>query len=63
MTDNVSLVFEVENLKNASPATVSRCGIVFLSEEELGWEPQLTAWINRRASSQIATTTGRVEES
>lgn len=62
MTDNVKLVFEVENLKNASPATVSRCGIVFLSETDLSWEPLVEAWIKRRASSQKAATTGRTEE-
>jgi len=28
MSDNVNLVFENESLKNASPATVSRAGIV-----------------------------------
>lgn len=39
MTDNCKLVFEVENLNNASPATVSRCGIVFVSAEDLGWTP------------------------
>ena len=62
MTDNVKLVFEVENLKNASPATVSRCGIVFLSESDLGWEPIMEAWIKRRSSSQKANVTGRTEE-
>ena len=63
MTDNVSLVFEVENLRNASPATVSRCGIVFLDEEDLGWEPVLQGWIQRRASSQIGSAKQKPEES
>ena len=32
MAESVKLVFEVENLNNASPATVSRCGIVYVTE-------------------------------
>ena len=32
MTDNVKLMFEVEDLRNASPATVSRAGIIYVSE-------------------------------
>ena len=43
MTDNMKCCFEVENLHNASPATVSRAGIVYISERELGWNPVLRA--------------------
>ena len=44
MTDNVRMVFEVENLNNASPATVSRCGIVYVSDIDLSWEPLFETW-------------------
>ncbi|KAJ8610701.1 hypothetical protein CTAYLR_005659 [Chrysophaeum taylorii] len=45
MTDNVKLVFEVEDLRNASPATVSRAGIIFVSSSDLDWRPVLDAWL------------------
>ena len=35
MLDSVKMVFEVENLNNASPATVSRCGQIYVSPEDL----------------------------
>jgi len=44
MTDNVRMVFEVENLNNASPATVSRCGIVYVSDTDLSWDPLFATW-------------------
>jgi dynein heavy chain len=31
------MMFEVEDLVYASPATISRCGMVFLEAKQLGW--------------------------
>ena len=52
MTDNVKLLFEVETLTNASPATVSRAGIIYVSDTDLDWAPVLEAWIRKRPAVQ-----------
>jgi dynein heavy chain len=52
MTDNCKMTFEVGNLDNASPATVSRCGIVYVSESDLNWEPLIETWIRDRAEEK-----------
>lgn len=41
------ILFEVQDLAVASPATVSRCGMVYLTYEELGWRPYVKTWIYR----------------
>eukprot|EP00931_Biecheleriopsis_adriatica_P081370 TRINITY_DN5469_c0_g1_i3.p1 TRINITY_DN5469_c0_g1~~TRINITY_DN5469_c0_g1_i3.p1 ORF type:complete len:4660 (-),score=1275.41 TRINITY_DN5469_c0_g1_i3:88-14067(-) len=48
MTDNCRIVFEVESLINASPATVSRAGIIYVSIPDLGWEPIVESWLQQR---------------
>jgi len=45
VTPQMTLMFEVEDLFYASPATVSRCGMVFLEPIQLGWKPLLRAYI------------------
>jgi len=35
LTHKMSIVFEVEDLLEASPATVSRCGMVYLESKDL----------------------------
>jgi len=41
------MLFEVQDLAVASPATVSRCGMVFLPPESLGWQPCVQSWLER----------------
>ena len=49
MTDQCKLVFEVENLNNASPATVSRCGQIYISPGDLGFRAIFEGWCQLRA--------------
>ena len=47
MSPTVKCCFEPENLVNASPATVSRAGIIYISDAELPWYPVLEALMNK----------------
>lgn len=55
MTDNVKIMFEVETLVNASPATVSRAGIIYVSDTDLDWGPVLEAWVRKRSDANYQT--------
>jgi dynein heavy chain len=47
LTSTVSLLFEVENLDVASPATVSRCGMVYIDPATFPWIALVQSWVEK----------------
>ncbi|XP_067164351.1 dynein axonemal heavy chain 17 [Apteryx mantelli] len=48
LNPTMRLLFEISHLRTATPATVSRAGILYINPADLGWNPVVTSWIEKR---------------
>ncbi|RLU20605.1 hypothetical protein DMN91_007218 [Ooceraea biroi] len=51
MQDHCSLLFEVGDLQYASPATVTRAGMVYVDPKNLGYQPYMDKWIQVKSKA------------
>jgi dynein heavy chain, axonemal len=52
LRNEMRMLFEVQDLAVASPATVSRCGMVYLTTQQLGWIPFVQKWVKINFSQE-----------
>ena len=45
MTNEMRMLLEIAHLKNATPATVSRGGVLFINDSDIGYKPYFEMWI------------------
>ncbi|XP_007435709.1 dynein heavy chain 14, axonemal, partial [Python bivittatus] len=45
LSPGIRMIFEVDSVSQASPATISRCAMVYVDPTDLGWEPYVKTWL------------------
>ncbi|XP_068082912.1 cytoplasmic dynein 2 heavy chain 1 [Anabrus simplex] len=59
---NVNFLFETHDLSYASPATVSRMGMIFLSDEDIDLKDLVSAWIKNQPENNVNFVTQLIED-
>ncbi|XP_069582586.1 dynein axonemal heavy chain 14 [Ranitomeya imitator] len=54
LPQRMRMIFEVDSLTQASPATVSRCAMVYMDPVDLGWRPFVKTWL-MKISKKVPT--------
>lgn len=52
-TDSMRLIFEITNLRNATLATVTRAGVLFINDTDIGPRPFFESWLNKHKEEEI----------
>eukprot|EP00658_Telonema_sp_P-2_P042843 TRINITY_DN30815_c0_g1_i3.p1 TRINITY_DN30815_c0_g1~~TRINITY_DN30815_c0_g1_i3.p1 ORF type:complete len:242 (+),score=41.91 TRINITY_DN30815_c0_g1_i3:110-835(+) len=55
MSSSMRLIFEITHLQHATLATVSRAGILYIGEGELGWMPIKDRWLSTKVPEHLKT--------
>eukprot|EP00002_Diphylleia_rotans_P028875 TRINITY_DN5840_c0_g1_i3.p1 TRINITY_DN5840_c0_g1~~TRINITY_DN5840_c0_g1_i3.p1 ORF type:complete len:4482 (-),score=987.95 TRINITY_DN5840_c0_g1_i3:157-13602(-) len=61
LTNNLRMLFESDSLTNASPTTITRLGIVYMTDSTVGWKPYIDSWLKTRKPSESAFLIGCFE--
>lgn len=45
LNESMRMIFEISSLCNATPATVSRAGILYINDTDIGYQPFVDSWL------------------